>query len=164
MTTFETRTSTGHVPEARCPAVDGAREQAPRTLAEAIQAVVRSVDARPDTGLAGRPQSLLALLAYCYARGIFGSREIEDTLWRDDGLRELTGREIPAARTLRRFRRDHREAVCHCLKAALKFLSQRAGSSAAHDEAAEARFSEEANGRLMKAMFIDHMELEDGEF
>src|SRR5262245_56113999 len=52
----------------------------PRTLIEAVQAVVRAVEedtlrpvARPDPGLAYEPKALLALLTYCYARKAFGS-------------------------------------------------------------------------------------------
>ncbi len=171
MMTLETRTSRQPLPAPRVLVPASSTQPEPQSLAEAVQAAVRTVEAgaframpRPGEGLVERPQSLMALLAYSYARGIYSSREIEEALWRDDALRELSGREIPRARELRRFRREHREAVCQCLKAALIFLARHFGSSTTPDATADARWTEEANVRLMKAMFIDQMEMEDGDF
>ena len=36
------------------------------------------------------PRAMLALLIYCYANGIFGSRRIERATYRDVGVRYLT--------------------------------------------------------------------------
>ena len=171
MMNLETRTSLQSVLTSRVLAPASSAKPEPQTLAEAVQVAIRTVEPgaframpRSGEGLVERPQSLLALLVYSYARGIYSSREIEDSLWRDESLRALSDREIPRARELRRFRRDHREAICQCLKAALAFLSRHFGSAPTPEAAADARWTEEANVRLMKAMFIDQMELEDGDF
>ena len=77
-------------------APDNAPATGPRSLPEAVQEAVRSVDestlhpvARLDAGLAFQPKTLLGLLTYCYARQIYGSAEIEEVLRRDVHFRQL---------------------------------------------------------------------------
>lgn len=57
------------------------------------------------------PQMLLALLIYCYANGVFGSRRIERATYRDVGVRYLTGGTHPDHDTICTFRRSNFEAV-----------------------------------------------------
>lgn len=57
------------------------------------------------------PRTMLALLIYCYANGIFGSRRIERATYRDVGVRYVTGNCHPDHDTICKFRRENFEAV-----------------------------------------------------
>ena len=57
------------------------------------------------------PRMMLALLIYCYANGIFGSRRIERATYRDIGVRYLTANAHPDHDTICTFRRRNFEAV-----------------------------------------------------
>jgi len=138
----------------------------PRSLAEAVQAAVSAVDestlrpvARRDAGLAFQPKTLLALVTYCYARGTYGSTDIEDMLRRDVHFRQLCRNEFPGANVLRRFRRDNREDIWFCLTAALRFMAEQKVATGSATKITEAQLAEEAMRRIIMAMFIDNMEL-----
>jgi transposase len=51
------------------------------------------------------PRMMLALLIYCYANGIFGSRRIERATYRDIAVRYLSGNTHPDHDTIAKFRR-----------------------------------------------------------
>ena len=57
------------------------------------------------------PRMMLALLIYCYANGVFGSRRIERATYRDVAVRCLTGDTHPDHDTICAFRREDGEAV-----------------------------------------------------
>uniref|UniRef100_A0A1S7LR58 Transposase n=1 Tax=Magnetococcus massalia (strain MO-1) TaxID=451514 RepID=A0A1S7LR58_MAGMO len=57
------------------------------------------------------PQMMLALLIYCYANGIFGSRRIERATYRDIGVRFITADTHPDHDTICTFRRVNGEAI-----------------------------------------------------
>lgn len=57
------------------------------------------------------PHMMLALVIYCYANGVFGSRRIERATYRDVAVRYLTGDTHPDHDTICKFRRENREAV-----------------------------------------------------
>ena len=57
------------------------------------------------------PRMLLALVVYCYANGIFGSRRIERATYRDIAVRYLTGDTHPDHDTICKFRRENFDAV-----------------------------------------------------
>ena len=57
------------------------------------------------------PQMMLALLVYCYANGIFGSRRIERATYRDIGVRYVAANCHPDHDTICTFRRSNFEAV-----------------------------------------------------
>lgn len=57
------------------------------------------------------PQMMLALLIYCYANGIFGSRRIERATHRDIGVRYITANEHPDHDTICTFRRKNFTAI-----------------------------------------------------
>ena len=58
------------------------------------------------------PQMMLALLIYCYANGVFGSRRIERATYRDVSVRYLcAGEHHPDHDTICTFRRRNFEAV-----------------------------------------------------
>lgn len=57
------------------------------------------------------PRMMLALLIYCYANGVFGSRRIERATYRDVAVRYLTGDTHPDHDTICAFRRENGEVV-----------------------------------------------------
>ena len=57
------------------------------------------------------PRMMLALLIYCYANGIFGSRRIERATYRDIGVRYVTSNSHPDHDTICAFRRNNFEVV-----------------------------------------------------
>ena len=168
MTTFESkatpRTGLGVAlrPVPLMPAVSK-----PESLMKAVQAAVLDTDAeslqpvaRPDAGVAYQPRTMLALLTYCYAREIYGSEAVEDVMRRDLDFRQLCQNEFPGARMIRRFRRDNREELRSCLVAALRFMAMKKLEQGIVTGVKEAYLSEEANRRIIMAMFIDNMELD----
>lgn len=73
-------------------------------------------------GKACPQKSLLALLTYCYALGIYGSRQIEEKLRTDEILRGIANECRPDHELLRKFRRAHREHIQQCLKRVYWFI------------------------------------------
>jgi len=57
------------------------------------------------------PHMMLALLIYCYANGIFGSRRIERASYRDIGVRFVTANCHPDHDTICTFRRENLSAI-----------------------------------------------------
>ena len=57
------------------------------------------------------PHTMLALLLYCYANGIFGSRRIERATYRDVAVRHLTADTHPDHDTICAFRRNNLDAI-----------------------------------------------------
>ena len=57
------------------------------------------------------PRMTLALLIYSYANGVFGSRQIERTTYRDLGTRYICADTHPDHDTICKFRRENFEAV-----------------------------------------------------
>jgi transposase len=168
MTTLVSNTTLRPSTTLKPPRTDGAIPAAPASLAETVRVAARQLDeaafrrvAAPDAGLAFQPKALLALLSYCYARGIYGSEAIEDAMRRDGEFRRLCGGEFPDARVLRRFRRENRWAVQQCLLAALTFLAERKVREGAITKIDPEHLAEEASRRITSAMFIDRMELDE---
>ncbi len=87
-----------------------------------------------------RPQMMLTLLSYCYAAGIHGSADIAAAIRTDRVLYYICARTYPDSRELRRFRRQNRERVQHCLTYIFK-------------QAWELRFEEAGVDRLGCAWF-----------
>lgn len=66
------------------------------------------------------PASLLRVLAYSYATGVYASSEIEAALDGDPILRYLAGGHRPEPSAMRRFRRRNRHALQRCLAQTLE--------------------------------------------
>jgi len=115
--------------------------------------------AAPEEGAPVEPGALLALLAFCYARQIYGSTEIEDRLSRDPGLRQLWKDPIPAAGVLRRFRAENRATLESCLKSALRSLAEEKVATGLITRVSEAHLADDAQRRIITAMFTDSMEI-----
>src|SRR5881296_3307471 len=80
--------------------------------------------AAPNAGVAYQPKTLLALLTYAYALGIYASTDIENMMRVDVNFRQLCGNEFPEWKVLRRFRRYNLDAVRACLEKTLKIISK----------------------------------------
>ncbi len=115
---------------------------------------------------------LLALVTYCYAAGIYGSRDIELNLEQDAVARRLCADAFPEFDAIRHFRRCHRSRIKGCLAAVLKAMSGvgwrnadvgsdvdwlGAGFSSARTSGSgiERRFEEAAEARLERAVLAD---------
>jgi transposase len=70
------------------------------------------------------PRMMLALLVYCYANGVFGSRRIERATYRDVAVRYLTGDTHPDHDTICAFRRENGEAVKQAFAEVLQLARQ----------------------------------------
>jgi len=70
------------------------------------------------------PRMMLALLIYCYANGIFGSRRIERATFRDLAVRYLTGDTHPDHDTICAFRRANGEVIKEAFVEVLKLARE----------------------------------------
>lgn len=57
------------------------------------------------------PRTLLTVLTYCYATGVYNPGDIEDSIQEDQSVSYLAARTFPEAAVLRRFRREHRTLI-----------------------------------------------------
>lgn len=124
--------------------------------AVAIEGVNLILVARMTNGIATQPRSVLALLVYHYAIGIFASREIESALWSDAQFRSLCHDDFPDWRQLRRFRRLNHDAVRKCL---VHVLAARSCTEIReeHADADSRHWLAEADRRLTAAIWIDDL-------
>lgn len=139
----------------------------PHSPMKAVEAAIRTVYeaaltrvAPPEAGPAFQPKSLLALLTFWYARQVYGSAEIASRLRANLGSRYVCEREIPDARTLRRFRCANREALDACLKRTLRYLAEEKIAEGFITHISEKHIAQEASRRIIMAMFTDSIELD----
>ena len=78
------------------------------------------------------PTVMLRLITYCYAKGVYGSEEIERKL-RKSSVR----RAVPEARDIQRFRRFHRAALLAALQRTLKLVASEETATTIRREAEE---------------------------
>lgn len=97
---------------------------------------------------------LLTLLSYAYARGVYGSDEIEGRLRTDADLQYLCAREYPEAETLRQFRRREWIRLNRTLAQLLKLASAHCASQGSVD------FDSEASLRMERAAATDSLALD----
>src|SRR5690606_16675426 len=70
------------------------------------------------------PRMMLALLIYCYANGIFGSRRIERATYRDVGVRFVAANKHPDHDTICAFRRQNFAAITECFLKVLELARE----------------------------------------
>ena len=99
-------------------------------LAHFILEVIRGVDlSRAQLNRRGSgseqypPGMMLALLIYCYASGIFSSRQIELQTYRNLSVRYLAGNTHPDHDTLCKFRRENMELIKDAFREVLQVAS-----------------------------------------
>ena len=146
--THDSRTASGTFTETVRNAVRGVAENTLRPVT------------RRDSGVAYHPRVLLALLTYCYARGIYGSLDIERIMRKDKLFRALCREEYPDARILRCFRRENRAALQDCLSLVLRLASSNGTGSRAQDSWNAEQSAEEALRRLDMAACMDTLDME----
>jgi hypothetical protein len=112
-------------------------------------------------------EAMLGVISYCYAKGVVSSREIEEHLWRNAAFLRAFGEDLPTAQAIRRFRRQHREAILATIESALQhFWSRRSEPSldtGTTGETPRNAFSSphaQAQQLVDAAMLMDGLELE----
>jgi len=80
------------------------------------------VSSGSDDKLPLSPAMMLTLINYAYSIGIFGSRDIENAIYKDAKLRYICAHQYPAWQDIRRFRRSHRELIQISLQSLLTAL------------------------------------------
>jgi hypothetical protein len=128
-----------------------------------------------DTGPLPAP-SMLGIVSYCYAKGVYVSEEIENKLLKNPEVRAACGNEVPSAGAIRRFRRLNRDAILATLEKFFRKIRKRRPSEvlpgsdpipAAHQppsmpastggEDTQVFVKREAKDRLDQASFVDGM-------
>jgi len=97
---------------------------------------------------------LLTLLTYAYARGVYGSDEIEGRLRTDADFRYLGAHEFPEAETLRQFRRREWPRLNRTLARLLRLAGSQAGMTRPVD------FDSAAALRMERAAAADSLALD----
>ena len=131
----------------------------------------------PKTAGPVPPESMLGVVSYCYAKGVYGSNDIGRKLNQDPAFRASCQHEVPRPEDIRRFRRLNREAIQKTLEKALRFARAKVaeawapanpfrGASSApatrvagRTEETESFVRREASDRIDKATFIDGMSM-----
>jgi hypothetical protein len=179
MTTFEDRERARQAAEA---GREGGQAKGSdrRTLADLVLEAVRHVGAdelippvTTEPSPAFQPRAMLAMLTYCYANGVYGSWDVEQMMYEDTAFRALCGRDYPDSRRFRRFRRNNHTVLRRTLEETLRGAwslnlglanggngAPKESSNGLLDAAAQEWIAREAEHRLEKAMFIDHMSTE----
>ena len=125
------------------------------------EAHLRPIAAR-NAGPAYQPRILLALLAYSYAVGNFASGDIERTLHEDVMFRFLCGNEYPTRALIRRFRRQNRDALVHCLQSICRHASQmRLPQAPQNNGTSQDWIATQVEDRIEKALWMDSAAFED---
>jgi len=83
-----------------------------------------SVNSRGSGSSQYPPRMMLALVIYCYANGVFGSRRIERATYRDVAVRYLTGDTHPDHDSICKFRRENGPAVKEAFVEVLRLARQ----------------------------------------
>jgi hypothetical protein len=104
---------------------------------ESGSAIFRFHPSASDTS-APRPQTLLALLTYCYATGIYASSEIEFQRSQDAMINYLAASSHPDANRLRLFRRHWRPVIKQSLVKLFQLIWQHRFNETPADNGASA--------------------------
>lgn len=169
---FVQATSAG--PAVPDPASEGPTMFFVKAAGEICQESPRPVVNPKDTGPLP-PASVLGIVSYCYAKGVYSSDEIERKMLSNPELRAACGDAVPSAGALRRFRRLNRDAIMATLERFFRRLRrqrmtellpgsapvppthQPSGFQAGPGEDTEVIGRREAQDRVEKASFIDGM-------
>ena len=111
------------------------------------------------------PRMMLALLIYCYASGVFGSRRIERATYRDQAVRYLAGDTHPDHDTICAFRRANgeviKEAFLEVLKLAREMKLLRVGTISVDGTHVKANASKHKSVRYDRAGELEQMLCKD---
>ena len=92
--------------------------------AERVDMAAFKVNSRGSGSEQYNPRMMLALLIYCYANGIFGSRRIERATYRDVAVRFVTANTHPDHDTIWAFRRENAAAIAECFLKVLELARE----------------------------------------
>ena len=104
---------------------------------EAVQAAGDAIErggSRSGIETAPNPKMMASLLAYCYARELYGSEEIEEQIAEPTMVRYLCAGDYPTFDMLRCFRRRHRDILLFCLGRVLERVCNPASVTPASGE------------------------------
>jgi hypothetical protein len=101
---------------------------------------------------------MLRILTYSYCAGILESRRIYTLLMRDPALRQVCDALEIDDRALRRFRRQHRERLLHCMSAVLEGNGGDPGAGRRGTPGRSAPPGSQALARLHDAILLDQLE------
>jgi hypothetical protein len=150
---------------------------AAKAAAETIKESSRPVVV-PKTAGAVPPESMLGVVSYCYAKGVYGSDDIGRKLNQNTAFRISCGNEVPRPEDIRRFRKLNREAIQKTLEKVLQFARTKVAEAwspsnpfrgevarpttplvATQTDDPKTFARREASDRLDKATFIDGMSM-----
>jgi hypothetical protein len=142
-----------------------------RLVLEAIRTAQQShpnLARGPCSESSANPWEELALLTYCYAKGIFASRQIAVTMKTDCQLSSFCGGDGPERDDLAWFRRHNRVVLQECLgrvlQAAYRLEHKRGAAEATfgywpesedRDPVLQANIDKEVAGRIARAVELD---------
>jgi hypothetical protein len=120
------------------------------------------------------PATMLTVLTYCYATGLYASEDIEAATMSDPIVRYLCANQFVTSAAIRRFRRAHRESLRACLLQLHRrawqhrFGARPGGSWAAEppcfgppqEEAVTYRLAAAAETRIQQAILADTMDMD----
>jgi transposase len=105
------------------------------------------------------PHLMLALLIYCYANGVFGSRRIERATYRDIAVRYICANTHPDHDTICTFRRENRDAFAgaflYVLKLAREMKLLKVGTISVDGSKIKANASKDKNVRYDRAKELE---------
>jgi len=131
----------------------------------------------PKTAGPVPPESMLGVVSYCYAKGVYGSNDIGRKLNQDPAFRLSCKNDVPRPEDIRRFRRLNREAIQKTLEKVLQFARIKVAEAwspsnpfrskspapamlaAGQQEETQNFARREASERIDKATFIDGMSM-----
>jgi len=128
-----------------------------RSAAESAAKLPDSAQAQNDEyGLAIK--DLLGVITYCYARGVFSSKEIADKLRQEPALRKSFGRHLPDETAIKAFRRLYAAEIEDLLETAYRaFPPENPKISAAQGATETEIVHREAAERMHDAFWEDAM-------
>lgn len=124
-----------------------------RTTAEAVENKLHP--SAPQSAEFGLPlETMLGVITYCYARGVFNSGDIAARLKAEPELRKAFGRDLPDESAIRRFRRKYAGEIEDALETLYVAFPPQADS--AHSDQPENAAHKQAGSRVHDAVWTDN--------
>jgi hypothetical protein len=132
-----------------------------QVINQAADEVKATLKPFPGSGgqLFAQSYAALVLLVRCYAQHIYSSIQVARRAGSHPDFPWLWVESLPSARALRRFREENRDAVHHCLTAALQFKAEEKVSAGLLTKFSLPQLAKEAGRRIIMAVYEDSTEL-----
>lgn len=128
------------------------------------KAAAQAVGQDPATANQGSEQfglpleEMLGVIAYCYVRGVFSSKEIAEKLQHEPQLRKKFGKQLPEEEDIKAFRRHYAADIEDLLETVYQAFPPQAPTNPAKPGASQADIAHrEAVERLHDASWEDNM-------